>query len=109
MSFHKRIKDHLIKLMLGKSTVPQGLVELFRYSRDYGAINFSYEKNENGIVAVSTNFRYGSIITSGKNNEELDKNIRDAILTSFEIPSSYASEAKITKLGEGRIGEYAAA
>ncbi|MDO8626570.1 MAG: hypothetical protein Q7K39_03930 [Candidatus Magasanikbacteria bacterium] len=109
MSFTKRLKDQLIKLMLGKSTVPQGLVELFRYSRDFGSINFNFEKSENCIVAVSTNFRYGSIITSGKNNEELDKNIKDAILTSFEIPFSYASEAKITKLGEGRVGEYAAA
>lgn len=109
MSISKRIRDQVIKLMLGKSTVPQGLVELYRYFRAYDPINFKFETNENGIVAISTNFRYGSIITSGKNKEELDKNIKDAILTSFEIPSSYAAEAKISKVGDGRVGEYAAA
>ena len=40
--------------------------------------------------------------------KELDKNIKDAILTSFEIPSSYAKEAKIHRVGDGRK-EYALA
>ena len=53
-------------------------------------------------IAISTNFRYGSIVTSGKDVEELEKNIKDAILTSFDIPSSYAKEANILKVGQER-------
>lgn len=87
---------------------PQGLVELNRYFRYYKPINFKYEHKDGLIVAISTNFQYGSIITSGKDEAELDKNIKDAILTSFEIPSSYAKEASIQN-EKDRQGNYAAA
>lgn len=101
MSIVKKIKDNLIKQLLGKASVPRGLFELNQYFRHYPAINFKYNKTEDGtIVAISENFRYGSIVTSGKNQEELDKNIKDAILTSFDIPSSFAKEAGIHKVGE---------
>ncbi len=53
-------------------------------------------------VSVSTNFKYGSIIAHGKNDKELDNNIKDAILTSFEVPSSYKKEAAIMREGERR-------
>lgn len=109
MSIFKQAKDYIIKMLLGGSTVPSGLVELYRYSRDYGPISFEYKKSEGSTVAISTNFRFGKIITSGKDQDELDRNIKDAILTSFEIPSSFAKEAKIHKLGTGEAGEYAPA
>jgi hypothetical protein len=108
MSIIKQSKDHLIKLLLGKNSVPSGLFDSREYFRIYGGIHFSYEKIEDLIVARSTDFHWGSIITSGKNERELDKNIKDAILTSFEIPSSYASEAKIEKVGAKEL-EYALA
>ena len=88
--------------------MPRGLLELNQYFRIYKDINFESENKDGLIIARSTNFNHGSIITSGKNEEELDKNIKDAILTSFEIPSSYAKEAKITKIGENKK-EYAIA
>lgn len=76
--------------------------------RRYRGINFQYHNNEDGTyTAASTDFRYGSIVTSGKTLEELEKNIKDAILTSFEIPSSYSKETKIVKVGEQK--EYALA
>ena len=109
MSIVKRGKDQLIKFLLGKSAVPQGLVELFRYTKNYGPINFTYKNEGNLIIAISTNYRYGSIVTSGNNEKDLDNNIKDAILTSFEIPSSYASEARIHKLGDAHLSEYAPA
>ncbi len=103
MTFTKKAKDQLIKALLGKTSVPRGLFELGQYISIYGPINFRYENGENGnIVAISDNFRYGSIITSGKDTDELDRNIKDAILTSFEIPSSYAKEAGIKKVGDKR-------
>lgn len=108
MSILKKIKDKFIKFALGSKIVPRGLFELNQYFRVYGPIHFNYEKKDDVIVAISTNFRYGSVITSGKNEEELDKNIKDAILTSFEVPSSYAHEAKIHKVGDRRK-EYALA
>lgn len=109
MVLTKKIKDQLIKLLLGKSTVPHGLIELNQYFRHYEPIEFRREKAEDGsIIAISNNFRYGAIITSGKNLEELDKKIKDAILTCFEIPSSYAKEAAITR-GSGEHEMYALA
>ncbi len=96
----KKVKDRLVKQLLGKASVPRGLFELNQYFRHYPPIKFKYNNTEDGtIVAVSENFRYGSIVTSGKNNKELDENIKDAILTSFDVPSSFAKEANINKVG----------
>jgi len=100
MSTIKKAKNQLLKLVFGKSIVPRGLFELNQYFRLNGPIGFEHKKSKNSIMARSINFRYGSIVTSGKDQKELDKNIKDAILTSFEIPSSYAGEAKIVKEGE---------
>ncbi|MCD4705099.1 hypothetical protein K8R66_03405, partial [bacterium] len=92
----------------GTEFKPVGLVELNQYFRLNDPISFSYKKEEGEIIAVSTNFRYGSIITSARNFKELDKNIKDAILTSFEIPSSYYQEAKIYNV-DNKKEEYALA
>ena len=109
MSITKQVKDYLVKLILsGSDFAPSGLLELNKYFRIYGAINFENREEGGVIIAFSTNFRYGSIVTSAKNKEELDKNIKDAILTSFDVPSSYAGEAKIHKVGSG-AKEYALA
>lgn len=109
MKLTKKAKDQLIKAFFGKTSVPRGLFELSQYFRNYEPINFREEKGENGnIVAISTNYRFGSIVTSGKTPEELDKNIKDAILTSFDVPSSYAKEAAIQNVNN-KQGEYAIA
>ena len=52
------------------------------------------------MIAASNNFRFGSIVTAGKNERELDRNIKDAILTAFDIPSAYAKDAKLYHEGE---------
>ena len=89
--------------------VPSGLYDLSEYFRLYHSIQFDNHISEDGhIVATSTNFKYGSIITSAADPKELDSKIKDAILTSFEIPSSHAQEASIQKVGE-RSTEYALA
>ncbi|OGY47293.1 MAG: hypothetical protein A3J65_03105 [Candidatus Buchananbacteria bacterium RIFCSPHIGHO2_02_FULL_45_11b] len=97
MSAIKKMKDNLLKIFWGNTVVPRGLFELNQYFRLNGPIAFNYERKDGLIVACSNNFRHGSIITSGQDETELDKNIKDAILTSFEVPSSYAKEAKIAK------------
>ena len=106
----KVLKDYIVKAAWDNDNLrPKGLFELSEYMRHNSGINFEYHKNEDGsLTAVSTNFRYGSIITQGKDLQELDKNIKDAILTSFEIPSSYAKEARIVKVGDQQK-EYALA
>ncbi len=107
MSILKKVKDSIIKQFMG-DTVPRGLFESREYFRHYEPIKFEY-KNESGQwIAISKNFRYGSIITSAKTKSELDKNISDAILTSFGIPSSYKKEAGIHKVGQ-KSKEYAIA
>ena len=83
-------------MLLGQESVPRGLFESQQYFRHYGPIKFQNITTENGtIIAKSTNFRYGSIITEAKNKQTLEPAIIDAILTSFEIPSSYKKEAQI--------------
>ncbi|MFA6526595.1 MAG: hypothetical protein WCT26_04260 [Candidatus Buchananbacteria bacterium] len=100
MSIVKKIKDQLIKALYGKESVPRGLFDLHEYFRIYKQINFDSHNEDGIIVAVSKDFKQGSIVTSGINREDLDKNIKDAILTVFSIPSSYAKEAAVARVGE---------
>lgn len=101
MTLLKQTKDRLVKLALGSNTAPQGLVELNHYFRTYGPINFRHEAQEDGsIVAISEDFRFGSIITHAETSNELDEKVKDAILTAFEVPSSYAKEAGVHRVGE---------
>jgi len=103
MSITKQFKDYLIKFCWHGKTVPIGLFELSQYFRNQGPIEFEYKKEGNKIIAISKNFRHGSIITSANNEADLDKNIKDAILTSFEIPSSYMKETGLYKMGSEEI------
>ena len=108
MNLRKLIKDRLVKALSGSSMVPGGLVELEKYFRLYGPITFKNHPEGGMVVAVSTDFKYGSIVAYGRNAKELDRNIRDAILTSFEVPSAYQKEANLVKVGE-RKDAYATA
>ena len=110
MSPTKVIKDWLFKAYLqSHKTVPSGLVELEKYFRHYEPIKFNNHQEDGLIVAVSENFRYGSIVTYAKNPTELDQKIEDAILTAFGIPSSYAKEAALKKTGSKEEMAYATA
>lgn len=101
MSITKHLKDQLIRLLAGTDTVPRGLRELEHYFRCYGPIEFRCDAQSDGtFIAVSQGFRHGSIVTSGRTREELEANIKDAILTSFEVPSSYADEANVQRVGD---------
>ena len=100
MSIIKVTKDYIIKAIRGKNVVPRELLDLHDYFRIYDPINFIYEKKDGLIIAESTNFRFGSIITSGRNEKELEENIKDAIITSFDLPAAYSKEAKIYNMGK---------
>ena len=100
MSITKQLKDYFIKLLWDGKSVPQELFELINYFRNNGPIEFEFKKEGDEIVAISKNYRYGSIVTSGKSEKELEDNIQDAILTSFEVPSSYKQEAGIHKVSQ---------
>ncbi len=100
MGLVKIMKDRLVKALLGRSAAPMGLVELNRYFRMNGPINFDFHQEDGLLVAVSSDFRHGSIVAHGRDEQELDANIKDAILTSFEVPSSYAKEAGVHRMGK---------
>lgn len=111
MSIFKKAKDYFVKFLLGKEVVPKGLFELHHYFRTYGQINFKVERSSNGeFLVVSQNFKYGSIVTSADSEDDLSKNIQDAVLTAFSVPSSYSKEAdtRVNKVGE-KTEMYAAA
>jgi hypothetical protein len=109
MSIIKQLKDHIVKICWDGKTVPSGLFELSQYFKNNGPIEFEYKKEGGKIIAISKNFRYGSIITSVKFEKDLDKSIEDAILTSFDVPSSYATEAGVYKLDDNKKMVYASA
>ena len=101
MSLYKQLKDQLVRRLLNGKTVPSGLVELHQYFRMYDPIVFEFEKQDDGsLIALSKNFRYGKIITRAAKDESLDVKITDAILTAFEVPSSYAKEAGLQRIGQ---------
>lgn len=94
----KVLKDYGVKLLLGKSVVPSGFVELHKYFRYYDPIRFKHRTEDGGIVvSISENFRHGTIITHTRDLKKLDINIKDAILTSFEVPYSYRKEVAIMR------------
>ena len=100
MNLLKVTKDQVARLLLGKAVVPAELLELSTYFRRFKEINFEQHKEDGLIVAVSTNFKYGTIIAHGRNQEELDNDTRDAILTAFGVPSAYQKEADLRRVGE---------
>lgn len=101
MSLFKQTKDWLSKFVIPEEVKPSGLVELNKYFRLYGPIHFEHKLQEDGsIVAISSDFKYGSIIAHAKSEERLETEIVDAILTSFEVPSSYAREAQVQRVGK---------
>lgn len=99
MSFSKELRDKLLRLVAGNDFRPRGLVDLQEYFRHNPEITFELTKKDGGFIAHSKNFRYGSIVTVAKSLETLDHSVRDAILTTFEIPSSYEEEAGIRRRG----------
>ncbi len=103
MNTTKTTKNRLLKWILGEKNIPKELTELHEYFRSLGPISFTIETSNDGfLLAKSTNFRYGSMVTSGENMKELDENIKDAILTAFDIPSMYLVETGLQQ--EGEIG-----
>ena len=104
----KRIKDNIIKFIWGSSVVPAGLFELSDYFVKNKSIHFQFREENGCIIAKSLDFKHGVILTSGRTWQEVDRNIKDAILTAFSVPSSYAKEANIHKVG-AKSKEYAIA
>lgn len=100
MKVGKVAKDWVARVLIGKSVIPTGLLDLHKYFKSFGSITFDHHKEGDVLVSVSRNFKYGTIVAHGKTKEELDSNIRDAILTAFEVPSAYKKEAAIVKEGE---------
>ena len=112
MGLLKVARDHISRLVVQAFVPdyrPKSLVELKDYFYHYHTINFDYHQGDNGrTIAVSNNFYNGSIVTSGNDKKDLDSNIKDAILTAFNVPSSYAGDAGITE-ESSRQGQYAPA
>lgn len=100
MNIVKILKDKVARKLSGESYIPESLFTYSEYFRNFHSINFTFHTEGGVLVAVSTDFKYGSIVTSGKSQVELDKNIKDAILTSFEIPSVYADKINLQKAEE---------
>lgn len=98
----KNIKDSLIKYLAGSDFLPEEVFDASEYFRHFRAINFEFKKDDGLFIATSTNFQWGTVIASGKTLKELDRNIKDAILTAFSVPSAYADKLKIQNIDESQ-------
>lgn len=76
----------------------------------HSPIKFEVEKiNEDGkkyFLAIG-NLEKGEIITTGETIEELNKNIKDAIFTAFDVPAFYCNFDLIKEQSEVSQLEYA--
>lgn len=71
----------------------KSLQELSEFLRREGGVSFNVREfeDESGryFMAESVNVPNKSIITTGESLASLEKNIKDAIFTSFEVPYFY--------------------
>lgn len=89
-----RIIDRIKSSFVSEQMANERLSILITELRHRG-INFQIQKISEGgeeyFLAKSLDYPKGSIITSGKDLEELARNIKDAIFTAFEIPARYCN------------------
>ena len=89
-----RIIDKIKASLVSEQAANERLSTLIIELRHRG-INFQIQRiAEDGqeyFLAKSIDYPKGSIITSGKNLEELVGNIKDAIFTAFDIPARYCN------------------
>ncbi|MBU4331825.1 hypothetical protein KKD19_04680 [Patescibacteria group bacterium] len=81
----------------------QALNECLEFLTNKGIeFEVAWHTDESGkyFLAKSTNLDQGQIITSGANLIELDKNIKDAIYTAFNVPAYYCDYSKIRNINE---------
>ena len=87
-----KVKKSLLKL---PSTKGQKAKDTCRDFLAHNIIEFEVEKfsDESGTyyLAKSVNLQDGQIVTTGKDITDLDKNIKDAIYTAFDVPAYYCN------------------
>lgn len=106
----KLVKDAFHRYVLGEKYSTQ-LQDAREYFKLYGAIEFEqvHDTNTGEMIAVSKNFKRGTIVTSGMNQADLDEHIHDAILTMFDIPAIYSDKLKIARADRASVSRYAIA
>lgn len=97
-----RIIDRVKSSFISQQVANERLGMLITELRHRG-INFQIqqisEDGEEYYLAKSVDYPKGSIITSGKDLNELAGNIKDAIFTAFEIPARYCNPEIINLSG----------
>ena len=67
-----------------------------------GSIQFTISREPNGDwIAESVNIQ--GILTGGNASDDINKMIKDAIFTYFEIPARYCNDALIREAGEPTV------
>lgn len=98
---HQVIKKILYKFPNKKGE--QALQECLAFLANTGIeFEVSWHNDETGkyFLAKSINLDRGQIVTSGANLIELDKSIKDAIYTAFNVPAYYCDYSKIRNTNE---------
>lgn len=83
----------------GERALKECLIFLANQAIEFEITQYNDESGKY-FLAKSTNLDKGQIITSGANLIELDKNIKDAIYTAFNVPAYYCDYSKINNMNE---------
>lgn len=87
---------HKIKSFFPSKKGKKSLEDLSEFLKREGGISFNVREfqDESGryFLAESVNIPNKSIITTGESLAGLERNIKDAIFTSFEVPYFYCNE-----------------
>jgi hypothetical protein len=94
-----RFQSHIATRSQAHDKLEDMLIELRGRGINFD-INQVAQDGEEYFVAKSVDYPRGTIITSGTTADELERNIKDAIFTAFEVPVRFCHPALINIQGQ---------
>ena len=100
----QRLQSYLATPAQAQEKISDLLVELRHRSIKFEVKEVN-DEGEHYFYAKSIDYPRGTIFTTGKNQEELESMIKDAIFTAFEIPPRYCNPDLINLEGMPKLSE----
>lgn len=91
----QRIQSYLATPSRAQERIKDLLIELRHRGVDFN-ISIIDEDGKKYFYAESVNYPRGYISATGKDKDELERELKDAIFTAFEIPVRYCTPELIT-------------
>lgn len=91
----QRIESYFASSMQAQEKISDLLIELRHRGLNFN-IQYINDGDEKYFYAESVDYPRGHISATGKNSDELEHQLKDAIFTAFEIPVRYCNTDLIT-------------